>query len=213
MSVRCQITECFDVKNHGLYLLVTRIKRLLLHRNPSAIVLRRTFLLVFNRTLEELFTLLTTVNLWFSSCYPIIPTKSNMFLTVVGGMAAASLFSINTKPLLAAASRSCVAAWWFDGDMSITGICADGFDMVVVVVLSVEMMGRRCNCGYPYLFRRAPIFTPLSIFYLSTGHSTYCGDSFGLVLVHCKASTRHRECLKYSSITLLISIDEQQFSL
>ena len=54
-----------------------------------------------------------------------------MFLTVIGGMVAASLFSINTKPLLAAASRSCVAACEFDGDMSMTGICAEDLDMIV----------------------------------------------------------------------------------
>lgn len=55
-----------------------------------------------------------------------------MLSTVVGGIAAASLFSINTKPLLAAASSSCVAASGFDGDISMTGICAETFDMVVV---------------------------------------------------------------------------------
>jgi len=42
--------------------------------------------------------------------YSNIFTRSNMFSTVAGGMAAAALFSTNTKPLLAAASRSCVAA-------------------------------------------------------------------------------------------------------
>jgi len=40
-----------------LYLLVPRIERFLLHRHPSSIILREAFLLVFHRTLEELFTL------------------------------------------------------------------------------------------------------------------------------------------------------------
>lgn len=39
------------------YLLVAGIKRLLLHRHPSSIILRRAFLFVLNWTLEELFTL------------------------------------------------------------------------------------------------------------------------------------------------------------
>jgi hypothetical protein len=40
-----------------LYLLVTGVKRLLMHRDPSSIILRCTLLLILNRTLEELFTL------------------------------------------------------------------------------------------------------------------------------------------------------------
>lgn len=52
-----------------LYLLVTRIKRLLLHRDPSSIILCRAFLLILNRAFEELFTLLISSD--FGSCSAI----------------------------------------------------------------------------------------------------------------------------------------------
>ena len=60
----------------------------------------------------------------------MILTISNILLSFAGGMPAAVLFSTNTKPLLAAAFRICFAASGFEGDMSITGICADCLDIL-----------------------------------------------------------------------------------
>lgn len=57
-------------------------------------------------------------------------TISNIWLSFAGGMPAAGLFSTNTKPLFAAASRICWAAEVLEGDMSITGIWADCLDIL-----------------------------------------------------------------------------------
>lgn len=67
-SPRCGVVNQFYVSIKLLemptHLLVTGIEGFLLHRHPSAIVLRRTFSLVLDRTLEELFALFSTLSLY-----------------------------------------------------------------------------------------------------------------------------------------------------